>query len=153
MPDPLSFTVKRPVRFADSDLLQIVWHGHYVLWLEDARQALGEHIGLSYEALIEHEVAAPIVDMQLKYKLSAKYGDILCVTANLHWEETPKLRHSYEVRRESDNALLTTAETTQVLVNTDGQMLLNFPQFLLDVRERWANGKIETSGSADSPWA
>ncbi|MEE9312478.1 MAG: thioesterase family protein [Planctomycetota bacterium] len=153
MPEPLTFSIKRPVRFADSDLLQIVWHGHYVLWLEDARQALGEHIGLSYEALIEYKIAAPIVELGLKYKLSARYGDMLCISAKLHWEETPKLRHTYEVRRESDYVLLTTAETTQVLVNTDGQMLLNFPDFLLDLRKRWQAGEIPaTPETVNSPW-
>ncbi len=138
----------------ESDLLRMVWHGHYVLYLEDARQALGARIGLSYEDFMRERFACPVVDLQLKYKKPARYGDRLDITASLHWMEVPKLRYTYEVRRVADGELLTTAESTQVLVHPDGQLALNFPSFLLAFRERWQRGEILPAADVElSPWS
>ncbi|MBX3475799.1 MAG: acyl-CoA thioesterase [Planctomycetes bacterium] len=145
-PAPLSHTVRLTVRFKESDLLGIVWHGNYVTYLEDARQALGVQIGLSYEDFIRERYAAPIVDLRLQYKKSARYGDKLDVTASLQWMEVPKLVHRYEVRRASDHELLTVAETTQVLLHPDGGLALNFPPFVEAVRARWRRGEINAGG-------
>ena len=152
-PQPLSHSVRVTVRFGHSDLLRIVWHGNYVQWLEDARQSLGTAIGLGYEDLVRERYAAPIVDMQLKYKRPARYGDKLDVKATLHWAEVPKLRHTYEVRRAEDNELLTTAETTQVLLTPEGDLALNFPPFLEAIRNKWQAGKISTPDQPTESWA
>ncbi|MCG3182738.1 MAG: hypothetical protein ICCCNLDF_00804 [Planctomycetes bacterium] len=152
-PAPLSHSILITVRFGHSDLLEIVWHGHYVQWLEDARQSLGTTIGLGYEDLMREKFAAPIVDMQLKYKRPARYGDKLKVTATLHWQQVPKLVHSYEVRRMSDNELLTTAETTQVLLHPTGELALNFPPFLEKLRQRWQAGQIKLEDKPTESWA
>lgn len=153
-PAPLSHSILITVRFGHSDLLEIVWHGHYVQWLEDARQSLGTAIGLGYEDLMREKFAAPIVDMQLKYKRPARYGDKLKVTATLHWQQVPKLVHSYEVRRAADGELLTTAETTQVLLHPDQKLALNFPPFLDDFRQRWKLGQVKVPATpAPTPWS
>ncbi|MCA8913202.1 MAG: acyl-CoA thioesterase [Planctomycetes bacterium] len=152
-PAPLSHTIRVTVRFGHSDLLAIAWHGHYVQWLEDARQSLGTAIGLGYEDLIKVKFAAPIVDLKLKYKRPAKYGDKLDVRASLIWQPVPKLVHQYEIRRAGDNELLTTAETTQVLLHPTGELALNFPPFLEAIREKWQAGEINPPQDPQTSWA
>jgi len=152
IPAPLSHTVRVTVRFKESDLLGIVWHGNYVTYLEDARQALGVEIGLSYEDFMREKIAAPIVDIRLQYKKPARYGDKLDVTASLPWLEVPKFVHRYEIRRAGDGELLTVAETTQVLLHPDGGLALNFPTFVEQVRQRWRQGKIKSGASQPSPF-
>jgi acyl-CoA thioester hydrolase len=144
-PEPMAHTVRVTVRFKESDLLGIVWHGNYVTYLEDARQSLGVQIGLSYEDLMREQFAAPLVDLHLQYKQPARYGDKLDVTAALHWTEVPKLVHHYEIRHAESGELLTTATSTQVLLRPDGQLALNFPPFLEEFRRRWQAGKIAPS--------
>jgi acyl-CoA thioester hydrolase len=145
-PMPLAHTVRVTVRFKESDLLGIVWHGNYVTYLEDARQTLGVQVGLSYEDLMREQFAAPLVDLHLKYKKPARYGDKLDVTAALHWTDVPKLVHHYEIRHAESRELLTTATSTQVLLRPDGQLALNFPPFLEAFRQRWQAGDIRTDG-------
>ncbi len=36
------------VRFNEADPLGIVWHGHYVRYFEDGREAFGNKYGLRY---------------------------------------------------------------------------------------------------------
>lgn len=139
---PLRHTIRATVRFREADLLGIVWHGHYVKFLEDARQVMGAYIGLGYEDFMREGFAGPLVDMRLQYKRPARYGDKIDITAMLHWSEVPKLRYTYEIRRVADGELLTLAETVQVLLHPDGQLALNFPPFLEAFRTRWQQGQL-----------
>ena len=44
----LSVEKQFEVRFSEVDMMNVVWHGAYPLYLEDAREAFGEKYGLSY---------------------------------------------------------------------------------------------------------
>ena len=37
------------IRFSEVDIMKVVWHGSYPLYLEDAREAFGAQYGLSYQ--------------------------------------------------------------------------------------------------------
>jgi len=55
------------VPFFDIDTMNVVWHGHYVKYLEVARCALLDKIGHNYTAMLEAGYAWPVIDMQLRY--------------------------------------------------------------------------------------
>lgn len=152
---PIRHTTRVTVRFKEADVLGIVWHGNYVAYLEDARQALGERLGLSYQDILDEGYLAPVVDLKIQYKAPARYGDKLDVTAVMQPTEVPKLVMTYEVRRAADGRLLAAAETTQVFTTPEGELALNFPAFLTRIRERWQAGDFEAVGRepAPSPWA
>ncbi len=152
-PAPVSHTTRVTVRFKEADALGIVWHGNYVTYLEDARQELGVRLGLSYEDFLAKDYFAPLVDLKIQYKAPARYGDKVDVTAAMHWSEVPKVVTSYEIRRAKDGLLLATAETTQVLTTRAGELVLNFPPFFAQVRQRWLNGELAGGKTQASPFA
>ena len=41
----LSETVRVQVRFSEVDSIKMVWHGHYMTYMEDAREAFGRKYG------------------------------------------------------------------------------------------------------------
>ena len=41
----LKNTVEIPIRFSEVDSLHVVWHGHYVKYFEDGREAFGKDFG------------------------------------------------------------------------------------------------------------
>jgi len=41
--------IEIPVRFCEIDPLSIVWHGHYLKYFEEAREAFGRKYGLGYQ--------------------------------------------------------------------------------------------------------
>ena len=57
----LSVEKQIEVRFSEVDMMNVVWHGSYALYLEDAREAFGARYGLSYHRYIEENIFAPIV--------------------------------------------------------------------------------------------
>ena len=63
----LRFSREFEVRFSEVDIMGVVWHGAYPLYLEDAREAWGHHYGLCYDDYLKNNVFAPIVDMDIRY--------------------------------------------------------------------------------------
>lgn len=63
------------VRFNDADPLGIVWHGNYVSYFEDGREAFGRKHGLTYLDVHAHGFSTPIVELICNNKKVLKYGD------------------------------------------------------------------------------
>jgi acyl-CoA thioester hydrolase len=125
------------VRFNEVDALHIVWHGHYANYFEDARRAFGRRYGVDYTTFIEHRVAVPIIHLHVDYLMPARLPDVLEVSARLFKSESARLDFDYEVRRASDGALLATGGTSQVFTTLAGELILNWPAFMLERLKAW----------------
>ena len=68
-------TASRPfeVRFSEVDSMNIVWHGSYPLYFEDAREAFGKKYGLGYMTIFSNGYYAPLVELSFKYKKPLLY--------------------------------------------------------------------------------
>jgi acyl-CoA thioester hydrolase len=124
-----------PVRFHQVDALGIVWHGHYVEWFEEARQAFGRQFGVDYPVFRQHQVAAPVVNLWIEYKQPARLQDVLTVTARLLKPEAAKFEFQYEVR--CGERLLAVGGTTQVFTTPGGELLLTPPPFIQELYRQW----------------
>ena len=49
----ISETIRVRVRFSEIDPIQMVWHGNYVKYMEDAREAFGRRHGLGYQLIFD----------------------------------------------------------------------------------------------------
>lgn len=58
------------VRFSEIDSMQIVWHGEYVRYFEDGREAFGKQYGLDYMSIYREGYMVPIVDLTCQFKQS-----------------------------------------------------------------------------------
>ena len=103
------------VPFFDIDTMHVVWHGHYVKYLEVARCALLEHLGHTYTQMLEAGYAWPVIDMQLRYVRGATFGQRINVRASLvEWEN--RLKINYLITDLATGERLTRASTVQVAV-------------------------------------
>ncbi len=79
--------VEVEVPFHDVDLAGVVWHGHYMKYLENARWAVMNRIGFGLDAMMASGYLWPVVGLQVKYVRAARYGDRLHVRASMvEWE-------------------------------------------------------------------
>ncbi|MGV8886901.1 MAG: acyl-CoA thioesterase [Pseudomonas sp.] len=124
------------VPFFDVDTMNVVWHGHYVKYLEVARCALLDKIGHNYDAMVESGFAWPVIDLQLRYVRGAVFGQRLNVRANLvEWEN--RLKISYLISDLETGERLTRASSVQVAVDMSSrEMLLASPKVFTDAVER-----------------
>ncbi|HCS86876.1 MAG TPA: hypothetical protein DIW30_00025 [Bacteroidales bacterium] len=129
MNDTLSITIRVSVRFSEVDAIRTVWHGNYAKYLEDAREAFGTRYGLSYSYIFQNGYYAPMYDLQMHYRMVATMGDVLFVRAAYRPSIGGKIIFDYEIRRESDNALVLTATSTQLFTTHTGEFVPSCPPF------------------------
>lgn len=118
------------VPFFDVDSMDVVWHGHYVKYLEVARCALLDSIDYGYTEMSESGYAWPVVKLALRYTRPAVFGQELQVTASMiEWEL--RLVIEYAVIDRETGAGLSSASTTQMAVETaSGETCLGSPPIL-----------------------
>ncbi|TLX64187.1 acyl-CoA thioesterase [Stutzerimonas nosocomialis] len=124
------------VPFFDVDSMDVVWHGHYVKYLEQARCALLERIGHGYVQMRESGYAWPIVDLQLRYLRPALFNQRIIVRADLvEWEH--RLKINYLIVDAGNGERLTRGSSVQVAVEiATREMQMASPRVLVDAVER-----------------
>ncbi len=120
------------VPFFDVDSMDIVWHGHYVKYLEVARCALLERIGHNYQQMRDAGYGWPIIDLQLRYVRPARFNQRISVRADLvEWEN--RLKINYLIRDVETGERLTRASSVQVAVEiASREMQLASPGVFVD---------------------
>jgi len=128
----ISARIEATVAFHDVDIAGVVWHGHYLKYLENARWALMDRLGFGLEATLASGYGWPIVELQVKYVQAAKFGDRLSVRASLiEWQN--RMAVNYLVTRSTNNERMARARTVQVAVDAKtGLLQFTTPQILLD---------------------
>nr|WP_288910965.1 acyl-CoA thioesterase [uncultured Pseudomonas sp.] len=124
------------VPFFDVDSMNVVWHGHYVKYLEVARCALLDLIGHNYNDMLASGYAWPVIDLQLRYVRSAVFGQTLTVRASLvEWEN--RLKINYLISDAATGERLTRASSVQVAVDVASrEMLLASPRVFVQAVAR-----------------
>lgn len=121
------------VRFNEVDAMGIVWHGHYIKYFEEGREALGAKYDLTYLGVYDKGYTIPLVKTVCEFKRPLRYGDTAIVNTRLLNSDAAKLIYTYEIRRESNQELVATGETIQVFLNKKGELSLIIPPFF----EEW----------------
>jgi acyl-CoA thioester hydrolase len=130
------------VRFSEVDSMHVVWHGEYVRYFEDGREAFGrEHAGIGYLDFYANGYTAPIVDLQLQYVSPLTINDVAVIETRYIETAAAKLCFEYIIHRQSDGALVARGSSVQVFVDKDGNMALNNPTFFEEWKTRWLTTK------------
>lgn len=132
--NPLKSSVQLKVRFNECDPLQIVWHGNYLKYFEDAREDFCLQNGISYLDMKKQGYATPIVKSTCEHKLPLQYGDSFAVETTFHPVAAAKLIFTYKIFKEEK--LICTGETIQVFLNENRELVLVNPPFFLDWKKK-----------------
>lgn len=124
------------VPFFDIDSLNVVWHGHYVKYLEQARCELLDQLGYNYDAMRASGYAWPVIDLHLRYAQPAQFGQRLTVRAELvEWEN--RLKINYLILDAATGQRLTRGTSEQVAVSIETrEMQLTSPAVFVDAVRR-----------------
>jgi len=127
--NPLKSILEFPVRFSEVDSMQIVWHGHYVKYMEEGREDFGRKFGINYMLIKANGYMAPVVKITCEYKKSLSYDDRVIVETSFVDSEAAKITYSFKIYRATDNELVATGESVQVFLDMDRELVLTIPPF------------------------
>lgn len=124
----LTVTQEIRVRFNETDPLGIVWHGHYITYFEDGREAFGRYHGISYLDVFDSGFTTPIVKSICEHKLSLRYGDVVRIKTTIVDTPAAKMIFRYKIF-DTNNEIACTGETIQVFLDKEGELMLTIPPF------------------------
>jgi len=110
-------TAKVTVRYAETDMMGIVYHANYLPWFEIGRTQLLKEMGISYRKLEEEGYRLPVLEVAAKYFRPATYDDDLEIITILEEKPLLRIRLSYEVRRGDE--LLATGTSVHAFIDRE----------------------------------
>ena len=111
--------VQVTVRYAETDMMGVVYHANFLPWFEIGRTTLLKELGISYRDLEAAGYRLPVLEVSAKYLRPAFYDDSLTVITTLSEPPVLRIRLAYEVRRGDE--LIATGGTVHAFVNREGQ--------------------------------
>ncbi len=128
---------KIEIRFSEVDVMNVVWHGSYPLYFEDAREAFGAKYGLSYKRYMDENVFAPIVELDIKYKRPILYGMTPVVRIVYRPTEAAKIVFDYEIVDAETGTVFATAHSVQVFMDMNYNLMWDNPDFFVEWKKQW----------------
>jgi acyl-CoA thioester hydrolase len=115
------------VRYAETDMMGVVYHGSYLPWFEIGRTTLLREQGLPYRELEASGYRLPVLEVSARYVKPALYDDRLEIITTLREKPVLRIRLEYEVRREGE--LLATGATLHAFIDRQGRPVRPPPAF------------------------
>jgi acyl-CoA thioester hydrolase len=126
------------VRFNEADPLGIVWHGHYLRYFEDGREAFGKQYGISYLDFYRNGLAVPIVSVHCDYKKPLRYGEAVIVETTYEPTAAAKLHFSYKMFESLGNHVVAIGSSVQVFVDVKSfELQLTVPEYFEQWKNKW----------------
>jgi acyl-CoA thioester hydrolase len=111
--------VQVTVRYAETDMMGVVYHGNYLPWFEVGRTTLLKELGLPYRQLEAEGYRLPVLEVGAKYVRPALYDDTVTIVTRLAEKPALRIRLEYEVRRGEE--LLATGHTVHAFIDRTGR--------------------------------
>lgn len=129
------------VRYAETDQMDVVYHGNYAQYFEVARAESIRQLGFTYKDMEAAGVIMPIVEIQFKFLRPAHYDDLLSVKTTLR--ELPAA-HRIEFHQEVFNEagkLLTVGHVVLYFLDSKTRERTVMPAPLREKLEPYFNGQ------------
>ena len=126
------------IRFNEADPLGIVWHGHYIRYFEDGREAFGKKFGITYLDFYKNNLVVPIVSVHCDYKKPLRYGEMVVVETAFHDSLAAKMHFTYRITKPGNGELVATGSSLQVFADAKTfQLILTIPPFFEEWKKQW----------------
>lgn len=87
---------KRKINYYETDKMGIVHHANYIKYFEEARIYFLDMIGLSYKQIEAAGIIMPVLGVEISYKASLDFDDVLYIKTRLSEVKGAKAAFSYE---------------------------------------------------------
>ena len=123
-----------------TDHAGVLWHGHYLNWLEEARIDALSKVGIKYIDLIKGGYEMPVISVEIKYKSPIFHGDEILIESEFLINESPRIKiNSNFIGR--NKIIMTSSSIDLVLINKENfSIVRKKPKFFLEALNKLKNG-------------
>lgn len=132
-----SNSINLTVRFAETDAMGIVHHSNHLIWFEAARVAWLDALAMPYAQMAAAGHHFAVIDVHVRYRSAARFGDIVQVTAWLDELRSRQLAFSYQITRLGEPEILVEGRTEHVCVDLAGKTTSIPPDMMQRLESVW----------------
>ncbi len=108
------------VRYAETDRMGFLHHSQYFVYFELGRTEMLRAQGIAYKEIEDAGHFLVVVKLDCKYKLPARYDDLLTLRTTLVRTTPVRIEHRYELMRQEQ--LLAEGTSTLACVDREGRL-------------------------------
>lgn len=121
---------EQKVFYSDTDAYGVVWHGSYLRWLEMGRVGVCEMLGHNLIDLKEKDIVLPVVNLNVKYKMSAKLNDVVVTETEISEFNGFTVKFKQIIRSKETGKGCIDAEVSVVAIDNNGKLYRKMPEVL-----------------------
>lgn len=130
---------EKKVYYSDTDAYGVVWHGSYLRWLEMGRVDLCEMLGHDLIELSEQNITLPVVNLNVRYKSSAKLNDLMIIETKIQKFTALSVTFEQKIINKLTGKTFVEALVEVVAIDNKGKLYRKMPQVLIDMFEKSKN--------------
>ena len=121
---------EQKIFYSDTDAYGVVWHGSYLRWLEMGRVGVCEMLGHNLIDLKEKDIVLPVVNLNVKYKMSAKLNDVVVTETEISEFNGFTVKFKQIIRSKETGKVCIDAEVSVVAIDNNGKLYRKMPEVL-----------------------
>lgn len=121
---------EQKVFYSDTDAYGVVWHGSYLRWLEMGRVGVCEMLGHNLIDLKEKDIVLPVVNLNVKYKMSAKLNDVVVTETEISEFNGFTVKFKQIIRSKETGKVCIDADVFVVAIDNNGKLYRKMPEVL-----------------------
>ena len=113
----MSFKFERKINYYETDRMGVVHHSNYIRFLEEARCAWLEQIGMPFDLLEENGITIPVLAVNCEYKYHVTFGDTLEIEPYIKEYSGVRMTVGYDVKDKKTGKTVLIVETKHCFTN------------------------------------
>ncbi len=107
------------VIYGDTDAMGVVYYANYIRWFEIGRTEFLRQLEYPYKRMEEENTWLPVAESNCKYKISARYDDLLVIRTWCSLLKASTVVMSYEIVKKETGEVCATGSTKHAVTSPE----------------------------------
>lgn len=112
------------VRFAETDLMGIVHHSQYIVWMEEGRSDFMRKKHFTFDQWERVGIRFAVSELNLRYHAPARYGEQVTIQTRVESLRSRQIVFGYEIINAETRQRLVTGTVKLIAVDKQGKVML-----------------------------
>ena len=132
----MEFTFERKINYYETDRMGIVHHSNYIRYMEEARCAWLENIGIPFTLLEENGITIPVLGVNVTYKHHVTFGETIIIKIFIKEYNSVRMTVGYEITNKENGQVVLNGETKHCFTNKELRPI-NLKKYAPDFSEKF----------------
>ncbi len=145
----MEFTFERKINYYETDRMGIVHHSNYIRYMEEARCAWLENIGIPFTLLEENGITIPVLGVNVTYKHHVTFGETIIIKIFIKDYNSVRMTVGYEITNKENGQVVLNGETKHCFTNKELRPI-SLKKYNPDFNNKFEIIKVNNGGKNES---